>query len=119
MNEMTTSDSDVFRQFETTGHGCCKQLKKDASNHMKQMQQLIESHRGASYYWRILCPENKATALLRSHRQRPDTCRKPGTAFATEYKAPGTDARTFVQKSYMRSRYAQCRVVESLSISRV
>eukprot|EP00971_Amphidinium_carterae_P037634 740284-Amphidinium_carterae.1 len=29
-----------------------------------------------------------------SQRQRSDTCRKPGTAFATEYSAPGADTRT-------------------------
>eukprot|EP00971_Amphidinium_carterae_P214008 4247153-Amphidinium_carterae.1 len=33
-----------------------------------------------------------------SHRQRSDTCRKPGTAFTAEYKAPGTDVRTSVRK---------------------
>eukprot|EP00971_Amphidinium_carterae_P175028 3469671-Amphidinium_carterae.1 len=41
-------------------------------------------------------PENKATALLRTHRQRSDTCRKRGTAFTMEYQIPGTDVRTLV-----------------------
>eukprot|EP00971_Amphidinium_carterae_P106144 2102238-Amphidinium_carterae.1 len=44
-------------------------------------------------------PENKATALLISHCQRSDICRKPGTAFAMEYQTPGTDVRTLVPKS--------------------
>eukprot|EP00971_Amphidinium_carterae_P011976 236205-Amphidinium_carterae.1 len=43
-------------------------------------------------------PEHKATALLISHRQKPDTCRKPGTALTTEYQIPGTDVRTLVQE---------------------
>eukprot|EP00971_Amphidinium_carterae_P108137 2140796-Amphidinium_carterae.1 len=44
----------------------------------------------------IVGPENKATALRISHRQRSDTCRKPGTAFTMEYKIPGTDVRALV-----------------------
>eukprot|EP00971_Amphidinium_carterae_P200985 3988354-Amphidinium_carterae.1 len=46
----------------------------------------------------IVGPENKATALLISHCQWPDTSRKPGTAFTTEYQIPGTDVRTLVQE---------------------
>eukprot|EP00971_Amphidinium_carterae_P332303 6466390-Amphidinium_carterae.1 len=67
---------------------------------------------GSLLRWRIPCPcaqcgltmrlivgpENKATALLISHRQRADACKKPGTAFTTEYQIPGTDVRTLVQK---------------------
>eukprot|EP00971_Amphidinium_carterae_P280004 5558287-Amphidinium_carterae.1 len=45
----------------------------------------------------IVRPENKATALLISHCQRPDTCKKPGTAFTTEYQIPGTAVTTLVQ----------------------
>eukprot|EP00971_Amphidinium_carterae_P152696 3026692-Amphidinium_carterae.1 len=41
-----------------------------------------------------LGPENNATALLTTHCQRADTCKKPGTAFTMEYQIPGTDART-------------------------
>eukprot|EP00971_Amphidinium_carterae_P170077 3369945-Amphidinium_carterae.1 len=48
--------------------------------------------------WRAIPWRIEATALLISHRQRSDTCRKPGTAFTTEYKIPGTDARTSVLK---------------------
>eukprot|EP00971_Amphidinium_carterae_P272775 5413852-Amphidinium_carterae.1 len=33
-------------------------------------------------------PENKATALLITHCQRSDTCKKPGTAFTMEYQMP-------------------------------
>eukprot|EP00971_Amphidinium_carterae_P285299 5663742-Amphidinium_carterae.1 len=43
-----------------------------------------------------VCPENKATVLLRTHCDRSDTCKKPGTAFTMEYQIPGTDARTSV-----------------------
>eukprot|EP00971_Amphidinium_carterae_P036151 710524-Amphidinium_carterae.1 len=46
----------------------------------------------------IVGPENKVTALLISHRQRADTCRKPGTTFTMEYEIPGTDVTTLVQK---------------------
>eukprot|EP00971_Amphidinium_carterae_P112054 2219458-Amphidinium_carterae.1 len=46
----------------------------------------------------IVGPENKATALLISHRQKPNTCRKPGTAFTMEYQIPGTAVRTLVQE---------------------
>eukprot|EP00971_Amphidinium_carterae_P065595 1299640-Amphidinium_carterae.2 len=42
-------------------------------------------------------PENKPTALLRTHRQRSDTCKKPGTAFTMEYQVPGKAVRTLVQ----------------------
>eukprot|EP00971_Amphidinium_carterae_P151106 2996450-Amphidinium_carterae.1 len=44
----------------------------------------------------IVSPENKLTELLMSHRQRSDTCKKPGTAFTTEYNTPGRDVRTLV-----------------------
>eukprot|EP00971_Amphidinium_carterae_P256649 5095960-Amphidinium_carterae.1 len=44
----------------------------------------------------LIGPENKATALLITHRRRSDTCRKPGTAFTTEYQMPGEDVRTSV-----------------------
>eukprot|EP00971_Amphidinium_carterae_P337306 6474042-Amphidinium_carterae.2 len=43
-------------------------------------------------------PEHKATALLISHSQTPDTCRKPGTAFTTEYQINGADVRTLVRE---------------------
>eukprot|EP00971_Amphidinium_carterae_P077897 1541027-Amphidinium_carterae.1 len=46
----------------------------------------------------VMCfvnPEIRATELLITNRNRSDTwCRKPGTAFATEYKIPGVDVRT-------------------------
>eukprot|EP00971_Amphidinium_carterae_P019788 389883-Amphidinium_carterae.1 len=41
-------------------------------------------------------PENKATVLLITHRQRTDTCRNPGTDFTMEYQMPGTNVRTLV-----------------------
>eukprot|EP00971_Amphidinium_carterae_P140246 2778677-Amphidinium_carterae.1 len=44
-------------------------------------------------------PENKATALLRTHRQRSDTCKKPGTAFTMEYQIPGREIRTLVAQA--------------------
>eukprot|EP00971_Amphidinium_carterae_P171738 3405084-Amphidinium_carterae.1 len=54
-------------------------------------------------------PENKATALLISHRQRSDTFRKPGTAFTIEYQLPGADVRTLAVQ-------AQCRNAELIAI---
>eukprot|EP00971_Amphidinium_carterae_P146141 2896548-Amphidinium_carterae.1 len=52
-----------------------------------------------AYCARLADPENKATALPTSHRQRSDTwCKKPGTAFTTEYRIPGADNRTLVIK---------------------
>eukprot|EP00971_Amphidinium_carterae_P319300 6346363-Amphidinium_carterae.1 len=60
-----------------------------------------------------LGPENKATALVISHRPRSDTCRKPGTAFATEYQIPGADVRTLVQKNtiLLRLNNKPCKVL--------
>eukprot|EP00971_Amphidinium_carterae_P159804 3168442-Amphidinium_carterae.1 len=51
---------------------------------------------GALHAHFVLGPENKATALLISHRQRSETCRNPGTAFTMEYQIPGADVRTLV-----------------------
>eukprot|EP00971_Amphidinium_carterae_P213794 4242816-Amphidinium_carterae.2 len=47
----------------------------------------------------VVGPENKATALLVSHLQRSDICKKPGTAFTMEYQMPGADARTLVDQA--------------------
>eukprot|EP00971_Amphidinium_carterae_P095498 1889424-Amphidinium_carterae.1 len=52
--------------------------------------------KGALLMRLIVSPENKATALLINHCQRPVTCKKPGTAFTTEYQIPGADDRTLV-----------------------
>eukprot|EP00971_Amphidinium_carterae_P046015 905425-Amphidinium_carterae.1 len=48
-------------------------------------------------------PESKATALLTTHRQRSDTCRKPGTAFIMEYQTPGADVRTLLVQALCRN----------------
>eukprot|EP00971_Amphidinium_carterae_P224507 4453773-Amphidinium_carterae.1 len=76
---------------------------------------LIEYAAGCVIRWRIACsfkshctqtdcPENKAAALLISHRQKADTCRKPGTAITMEYQIPGADVRTLVvQLSHLSS----------------
>eukprot|EP00971_Amphidinium_carterae_P036479 717223-Amphidinium_carterae.1 len=61
----------------------------------------------------LVGPENKATALLISHFQRLETwCRKPGTAFTTEYKIPGTEVRTLV-RTFMQHRCARCRAAKA------
>eukprot|EP00971_Amphidinium_carterae_P160278 3177421-Amphidinium_carterae.2 len=39
-------------------------------------------------------PENNATAFPTIQLQKPETCKKPGTAFTAAYKIPGADVST-------------------------
>eukprot|EP00971_Amphidinium_carterae_P197651 3922731-Amphidinium_carterae.1 len=75
----------------------CKLLSAIGSSGWALLIESLNAH-GAQ----TVTPENKATALLKTHLQRSDTCRKPGTAFTTEYQIPGTDVKTLVVQAFVQ-----------------
>eukprot|EP00971_Amphidinium_carterae_P323772 6434465-Amphidinium_carterae.1 len=90
-------------------HSCIPPFLMASSEKERPMQTSIKRQRktprllGVSLDGATFGPENKATALLITHRQRSETCRKPGTAFTIEYQTPGIDVRTLVVQAPCRN----------------
>eukprot|EP00971_Amphidinium_carterae_P329909 6462687-Amphidinium_carterae.1 len=61
-------------------------LLKGLFGYLKQFLQKLSSPIVST-----IAPETAATVLLTTHCQISETCKKPGTAFTTEYKAHGAD----------------------------